>query len=164
VTVALQPLRKDQHGVSLIDTGETRMLIILKIIHFLAFSLAVGASLANVVAGKRLAALMPEAAATVMPLRAKRGQIATVGWILLWITGLWLAWAKYDSSLWSYCWFLVKMALLLSLTACSAMLNLATIKANRGGPPPNPKRMMQLGIAGHAFALSIVIVAVITFR
>ncbi|WP_204113085.1 hypothetical protein [Shimia biformata] len=139
------------------------MLLLLKLVHFLAFSIAVGASLANVIAGKRLAPLMPEGAASVIPFRARLGQIATICLIALWLSGLALVATTHGAGLWSNGWFLLKIALVLALTAVSAILNLAAIKANKTGTPPDPQRMMKLGVAGHALALSIVVAAVVTF-
>lgn len=64
------------------------MFELLKIIHFLSFSLAIGASIANLMVGRRISEFSPEAMPNIGAIRLAFSKATTHGLILLWITGI----------------------------------------------------------------------------
>ncbi len=143
------------------ETGDN-MTELLKIIHFLSFSVAIGAGLANIMAGYRLMSLPAEAMPKVAAFRLRLGMFTTVGLGLLWLTGLWLA-ALVGASLLSNGLFLLKLVAVIALTGISVMANLTIIRARKAGTPPDAARMKQLGHAGPALAVLALILAVLAF-
>lgn len=139
------------------------MLELVKIIHFLSFSAAIGAGLANVMAGYRLMSLPPEAMPRIGAFRLRLGLIATIGLGLLWLTGLWLI-ALEGSSVLSNGLFLLKLLVVIALTAVSVLANMTILKARRAGTPPDAARMKLLGHAGPALAVLALILAVLAFN
>ncbi len=136
---------------------------LLKIIHFLSFSAAIGASLANLLAGYRLLPLPPEAMPRAGAYRVSLGMVTTIGLGLLWLTGLWLL-ALAGSALLSNGIFLLKLLVVIGLTAISVMANLTIIRARRAGMPPDAARMKLLGQSGLAVAVLALILAVLAFN
>ncbi len=135
---------------------------LLKIIHFLAFSAAIGAGLANILAAYRLLPLPPGAMPRAAAYRARLLSISTGGLALLWITGLALLPGRPGSL--SDPVFLMKLLVVLVLTAVVTLANLAMIRARRSGTPPDPRRMKRLGLAGPALASLALILAVVAFN
>lgn len=138
------------------------MLELIRIIHFLSFSIAIGAGVANIMAGRRLVPLPAEAMPKLGAYRMAIGKLSTVCLALLWITGIGLIFAA-GTSVFANGWFLLKLAAVLLLTAISVLANLTVIKARKAGTPPDPARMKLLGHAGPAVAVLIVILAVMAF-
>ena len=139
------------------------MLELLKIIHFLSFSVAIGAGVANQITGLKLAGVAPEAMPKVGALRLSLGKVTTHGLILLWLTGTALIALTHGAAVFQNLAFLAKFAVVLILTIISVMANLTIAQARNTGTPPDAVRMKKLGIAGLSMAILALILAVIAF-
>jgi len=139
------------------------MAISLLILHFLAFSIGIGGGIANLVIGSKAAAADPVTKPVLGAASRAVGQIASVGLLFLWITGIamvytsWEGWASLPQLFWA------KFAGVLVLTACSVLMNMHVIRAKRTGTPPPPATMRRLGIIGSGAAILALILAVQTF-
>ena len=100
---------------------------LLKIIHFLSFSAAIGAGLANIMVGYRLMSLPSEAMPKVRAFRLRLGLITTIGLALLWLTGLWLI-AIAGASVLTNGLFVLKLLMVIALTATPVMANLTVMR------------------------------------
>jgi len=138
------------------------MLELLKIIHFLSFSVAIGAGVANIMAGRRLVPLPPEAMPKAGAYRLALGKVTTIGLALLWLTGIGLI-LMTSTSLFSNGLFLLKLLVVLALTAVSVLANLTIINARKAGASPDAQRMKLLGHVGPALAVLALILAVLAF-
>ena len=136
---------------------------LLKIIHFLSFSAAIGAGLAHIMVGYRLMSLPPETMPKIGAFRLRLGMISTIALGLLWLTGLWLI-GIAGSSVLSNGVFLLKLLVVIGLTGISVMANLTIIRARKAGTPPDAARMKLLGHAGPAVAVLALILAVLAFN
>lgn len=137
---------------------------ILLILHFVALAAAMGGGLSNIIAKRQ----MPKADPVTYPAfgiaAGAVGKMATLGLLVLWITGIWMGLLKFDGfgafpvMLW------VKLLFVTILTGFSASLNIMIIKAQKAGAPPDGKKVdtHAHSIAGLAFV--IVILAVLTFN
>ena len=110
---------------------------LLKIIHFLSFSAAIGAGIASIMAGRRLVPLPADAMPKAVAYRLALGKVSTIGLALLWLTGIWLI-ALAGTAVFSNPLFLLKLAAVVLLTAISVMANLTIINAKKAGFPPTP--------------------------
>jgi hypothetical protein len=79
--------------------------------HFVALALGIGGGLAMSQVGPRLAAAAPDQRATWWPLATVFSHIATVGLVLLLITGPLILWLKFGGFGGLNAWFTLKMAL-----------------------------------------------------
>jgi hypothetical protein len=138
----------------------TNLLIIL---HFLGFSAGIGGSLANLIIGRIAAGSDPSARPALGRAARGIGLLATGGLVLLWLTGVtlvqvgWDGWAALPALFWA------KLAMVVILTAASALMNANVILALRRGTPPPPARMAMLGRLGAGAAVLALILAVVTF-
>ena len=135
---------------------------LLKIIHFLSFSAAIGAGIASIMAGRRLVPLPADAMPKAVAYRLALGKVSTIGLALLWLTGIWLI-ALAGTAVFSNLLFLLKLAAVVLLTAISVMANFTIINAKKAGVPPDPARMKLLVHAGPAVAVLALILAVLAF-
>ena len=136
---------------------------ILLILHFIALAAAMGGGLSNILAKRQ----MPKADPVTYPGFAVAagavGKMATHSLILLWITGLWMAFLKFGSLgefptlLW------VKLLAVTILSGFSASLNVMIIKARKAGTPPDAQRMKRLGQSSLATGVIALIFAVLAF-
>ncbi|MGB5558531.1 MAG: hypothetical protein WBN04_11025 [Paracoccaceae bacterium] len=138
------------------------MLELLKIIHFLSFSAAIGAGIANIMAGRRLLPLPAEAMPKAVAYRLALGKVTTIGLAFLWLTGIWLI-ALAGAPVFANGWFLLKLIAVIGLSAISIMANLTIINARKARTPPDAQRMKLLGHAGPAVAVLALILAVLAF-
>ena len=143
-------------------SGGDTMQELLKIIHFLSFSVAIGAGAANIVAGRQLLSMPAEVMPKIGAYRMTLGKITTIGLGLLWITGIWLVFLL-GGSVFSNGWFLLKLAVVVLLTVISVKANFTIINARKAGTPPDAERMKMLGQAGLAVAVLALILAVLAF-
>jgi len=137
---------------------------ILLILHFIALTAAMGGGLSNILAKRQ----MPKADPVTYPGFALAagavGKMATHSLILLWITGLWMAFLKFGSlgefptMLW------VKLLAVTILSGFSASLNVMLIKARKAGTPPDSKKVDTHAYSITGLAVLIVVLAVITFN
>lgn len=129
------------------------MLAILKIVHFLALAAGLGGGIANAVIGATAARKAPEVAG---PLQLRIGRVSFVALVLLWITGLWMAFGWHGVGTLGL-WFWVKMLAVLALTAAAVAAQLAI----RNPGPGTPARMRTLGQIMLAASTLAVIFAVL---
>jgi uncharacterized membrane protein len=139
------------------------MIELLKIIHFLSFSVAIGAGVANLTLGARLANFPSEAMPSLGGFRLLLGKLSTIGLVLLWITGIFMIAATNGTSVFESSTFLLKMAAVIVLTIFSILANLTVSQAKKAGTPPDANRMKQLGVGSQAMAVFAIILAVFAF-
>jgi uncharacterized membrane protein len=138
------------------------MLELLKIIHFLSFSVAIGASVANMIVGMRMADIPPAAMPQVGALRLSFGKASTIGLILLWLTGIVMVLTAPVDPL-GDTMFRLKLVAVVLLTLASVLANMTVVKARAAGTPPDAQRMKTLGQAGLAMAVLALILAILAF-
>ena len=139
------------------------MFELLKIVHFLSFSVAIGAGVSNLALGARLATFPSEAMPTLGAFRLLLGKLSTVGLALLWITGLLMTAGSWGAGIYGTPAFLGKLAAVLVLTGFSIMANLTVAQAKRAGAAPDPLRMKRLAQGALTMAVLAVILAVVAF-
>ncbi len=135
----------------------------LKMLHFLGIIMGVGAGMAGLAVAQIMAGAPPEAMAKVGKLRQTLVAISTTGLILLWLSGLTLAFAYYGMGIFADPWFSTKLLGVLVLTAISLVANLSLLQGRRNGTPPPAARMKALTLWSVVFGLFCVALAVITF-
>ena len=140
------------------------MLDMLKAIHFLCFSVDVGAGVSNLGLGARLATCPPQAMPPLGGFRLLLGKPSTIGLILLWLTGLWMVFATTGLGVLDNPAFLWKLAAVAVLTVFSIAANLTIAKAKKSGMPPDANRMKRLGFGSQAMAILALILAVVAFN
>ncbi len=139
------------------------MLVVLKFLHFISFSVAIGGGIANMIVGIRASRLEPQAA---VPLRLAQGAIgkaSTLSLIVLWITGLWMWATVYAGQAALGTAFHVKMAAVLVLTAISINLNVSVMRALKANKPPSVQLVKISGMGMAAMALVAVFAALMEF-
>lgn len=140
------------------------MLELLKIIHFLSFAVAIGAGVANLSLGARMATFPPQAMPPLGGFRLFLGQLSTIGLVLLWLTGLSLIAATSGAGALANPAFLLKLVAVIVLTVFSVMANLTVLQAKKAGTPPDATRMKRLGMGSQAMAVLALAFAVIAFN
>ena len=135
---------------------------LLKIIHFLSFSAAIGAGLANILAAYRLLPLPPEAMPKAAAYRLLLLRITTVGLALLWLTGIAMLMTS-NAPTFSNPLFLLKLLVVLLLTGVIVMANMAIARSRQSGTPPDAAKMKRLGLLGPALASLALILAILAF-
>lgn len=136
---------------------------LLKMIHFLSFSAALGAGLCNQLVGLRLSTLPPDAMRPVGAIRLSFGAVSTIGLVLLWFTGLIMIVTAYGAALFLNTFFVLKIIAVLVLTALSIAANLTVSQAKKSGTPPDAQRMKRLGQSSLATGVIALIFAVLAF-
>lgn len=139
------------------------MLELLKVIHFLSFSIAIGAGVSNLFLGARLAAFPPQAMAPLGEFRLLLGKLSTIGLILLWLSGIWMVVATDSMAAPDNMAFLWKLVVVAVLTVLSIAANVTVFNARKVGAPPDAMRMKRLGFGSQAMAILALILAVIAF-
>lgn len=140
------------------------MLEFLKIIHFLSFSVAIGAGVANIIVGLRIGTLPPAALPQIGAIRLSFGKASTIGLILLWISGIAMVFGAGVGETFSNFTFLIKLAAVLQLSYISVLANLALARARAAGRPPNAGWMTILGKSATVTAAVTVMLAVVAFN
>jgi len=127
--------------------------VTLKIIHFLALAVGLGGGVANQVLAAK-AGGRPEVA---RPVQRTISRVAFAALVLLWVTGLWMAWGRPVASLGP--WFWVKMAAVLGLTGAAVTAQLAVLR-----PGPGTRALLKkLGIWMTVASTLAVVFAVLAF-
>lgn len=137
---------------------------LLIVIHFLSFSVAIGAGVANLALGARLTGFPPSAMPAIGGFRLFLGKLSTVGLILLWLTGITLIASTKGMAVFENAAFLWKLAAVIVLTGFSIMANMTVAQAKKAGGPPDANRMKRLGIGSQAMAILALILAVVAFN
>lgn len=134
------------------------MIETLKFIHFVAFAVAIGGGVANMVAGKRQARSAADAKAALATVQKTVARISALSLAILWITGIALVYAIYGG------WggfapaFWIKIAAVVALTIVSGSAQVLMARK----APPSPL-IRPLGLSGMVFALLSVLFATIAF-
>lgn len=135
----------------------------LLVIHFLSFSVAIGAGVSNLTLGARLAGFPPPAMPALGGFRLLLGKFSTIGLILLWVTGIAMIATSHGMAIFENTIFLWKLAAVIVLSGFSIMANMTVAQAKKAGGPPDALRMKRLGYGSQAMAILAVILAVIAF-
>ena len=139
------------------------MLELLKIIHFLAFTIAIGAGMASLVSVLALSRLPPDTQPTVGKFRKKLGMISSIGLGFLWATGLAMIMFFHGPALFSNSAFLWKMAAVVILTLISAAANFEVMRSMMQSRPPNGQLLVRLTIGAQISGIAALILAVFAF-
>lgn len=138
------------------------MFEVLKIIHFLSFSVAIGAGVSNLVLGTRLASFPPQAMPPLGGFRLLLGKLSTIGLVLLWLTGLSMI-ASANGMAVNSTLFALKITAVVGLTILSIIANMTVAKAKKVAAPPDANLMKRLGLGSQAFAILALMLAVFAF-
>lgn len=136
------------------------MLLTLKTLHLLGLVLGLGFGLANIVIMQRLPATAEAMRPALMQLQKLNSRIAFAGVILLWVSGLWLYYAKYAGTGLGGA-FHAKLALVVVLTVLAAYAQWLLLRA---GSPPPANIMRMIGRTVPALAAGAAALAVIVFN
>lgn len=136
--------------------------MLFKILHYLAFSVAIGGGVANMILGIR-ASKVAEAAQHLRGAQRVIGMGALLALALLWITGLAMWMGSYAGTGPLGSSFQVKMTAAILLTVFSGYSFIRGYRAVRGGPPVSPKTARLIGATTLALAVLAVTTAVMTF-
>ncbi len=136
---------------------------ILKTVHYLSFSVAIGAGVSNLVLGARLVGFPPEAMPPLGGFRLLLGKLSTIGLALLWLTGISMVASAPDMNYLENPAFLWKLAAVVVLTLFSIAANVTVAQAKKAGGPPDANRMKQFGFGSQAMAILAVLLAVVAF-
>ena len=139
------------------------MLELLKIIHFLAFTVAIGAGLASLVSVVALAKLPSGTMPTLGKFRKILGMFSTIGLGFLWATGLAMIMGFHGPALFSNSAFVWKMAAVVVLTLISAAANFELMRSMMQSRPPNGQLLVRLTIGAQISAIAALILAVVAF-
>lgn len=139
------------------------MLVLLKAIHFLSFTVAIGAGISNLLLGARLTVFPPQAMPPLVGFRLFLGKLSTIGLILLWLTGIWMVTATHGFGVFENSAILLKLAFVVVLTILSIVANMTVAKAKKLGTPPDASRMKRLGFGSQAMAILALILAIVAF-
>ena len=139
------------------------MIAVVKIIHFLSFSVGIGGGVASALIGMRMRAAGADVLPTLQSLQKNLGRLSFAAIILLWITGTYMVFAIFGgfenlpSSFW------IKILFVAILTAAALGLQVTAFRAAKSGAMPTPSVMATLGMTVNLAALLALIFAVYTF-
>lgn len=137
------------------------MLIFLKSLHLLCLLLGGASSIGNAVLMKRVAASGAAPPAYVADAMATLGKIGLAAIIVLWLTGLPLAWMTGAFAAgWPFWAKLVAATLILALVPGMMWLR---IRASAGGPAVSPRTLRGMAAAVRLLTVAAIILAVIAF-
>jgi hypothetical protein len=140
------------------------MVELAKFLHFWALAIGIGGGMANMLAAPIARAAEPEAKPVLGKLQRRIGQMGAGAILVLWVTGIWLVVVEYPVLGRLPMLFWVKIAAVLVLTYVSARGQLLSLRAMRGGPPPDPAVMKKIAMAGATSALAALALAVAAFN
>jgi len=140
------------------------MLITLKILHYLAFSVGIGGGVANMIAGIVMKSVDPAARPGLGQVQARVGRAAFLGLVLLWFTGVWMLFADQGGPGEMGWAFWVKMLAVLALSAVAVKMQMLGRAARKAATPPHAPTMARLGMASGLASTLSVIFAVIAFH
>jgi len=138
------------------------MVILMKIIHFLAFAVVVGGGVTSGVVGARMARAEAAARETLAGIQAGIGKLSLISLALLWASGIGLTyryysgWASLPPSFW------LKIIFVVILTGLSVRLSVQTSARKTGERLPR-KSAALLGQMGVVTSFLVVIFATLAF-
>lgn len=139
------------------------MFELLKMIHFLSFSIAIGAGISSLVLAARLAGFPPQAMPQLGGFRLILGRLSTIGLLLLWLTGIAMIAATGGLKVFDNQVFLWKLGAVSVLTLFSITANVMVAKAKKAAKPPDARLMKRLGYWSQAMAILALTLAVVAF-
>ena len=139
------------------------MLISLKLVHMAALLMGGAALIGSGLMLRQLAANPGPPPPIVRGLMGSFGLIGLAAIILLWLSGLGLAFNIYGT-LAIGGWFYAKLVGATAVLAASIMLRMTAMAAQRTGTPPDPARMKKLTMLARAGLALALITAVVEFN
>ncbi len=139
------------------------ILAVLKIIHFLSFTVAIGAGTASLISVRALASLPPDTMPTAGRFRKMLGMLSTIGLAFLWATGLAMIMGFRGTAVFSDAVFQWKMAAVVVLTLISAAANFETMRATMQRRPANGALLLRYTIGAQIAGVAALVLAVISF-
>jgi uncharacterized membrane protein len=139
------------------------MLPALFIVHLLSLAAGAGASLASGIVAPYAAAATRESREQLWSIQTKLSRVGAAAIVLLWITGLWMLYAKFGGFAGLPATFHVKLAFVVLITLAIGALHVQMARSKRTGVPPAPALMAALGIGIDVSLVLAVIFAVLTF-
>ena len=138
------------------------MLIVLKSLHLICLLLGGASSIGNAVLMKRVAASGTAPPTYVADAMATLGKIGLAAIVVLWLTGLPLAWmtGAFDAG-WAFWAKLAVATLVLALVPGMMWLR---IRASAGGPPVSPATLRQMAVGVRIATVAAIVLAVIAFN
>ncbi|MFZ2101934.1 MAG: hypothetical protein WAU86_15350 [Oricola sp.] len=137
--------------------------IVVKIIHFLSFSVGIGGGVAAALIGARASRAPAEAVPVLRGLQKTIGRIAFAAVVLLWLTGGYMVeaikggWSNLGTAFW------LKIAAVVVLTAASATAQYMVLTIARRDPRRTGPTMAKIGMTATSAAIAALIFAVIAF-
>ncbi|MCZ6764695.1 MAG: hypothetical protein O7C63_07160 [Alphaproteobacteria bacterium] len=133
------------------------MIAVLKIIHFLSFSVGAGVSIANLVIGARLSKAESRTAMEMGRIQGSLGKIGMFALLFVWITGVWMFGVIYGGSFGSLGYaFQLKTISVVLLTVAILAIHIVV------APPEKP--LAALGVFVTAVTFLAIVFAVTAFR
>lgn len=129
------------------------MLLLLKFIHYLGFSIGLGCGLSAIVCGLMLKA-EPAVAA---PIVKRLGRLSFSGLVLLWITGPWLYSSLYPAG--AGVTFILKMIVVVALTLAALTLQYLILKGPTAASPTTRLRVSLFANGCSALAILLALIA-----
>jgi uncharacterized membrane protein len=139
------------------------MLPALLIVHLLSLAAGAGVSVAGGIVGPYAATATPEGRRLLWAIQTKLSRVGSAAIVLLWITGLWMLFAKFGGFGGLPATFQVKLAFVVLITLAIGVLHVLMARSNRTGVQPSPAVMATLGLAIDVSLIFVVIFAVLTF-
>jgi hypothetical protein len=133
-------------------------------LHFFGLMLGAAGGLGSGILMRRALTMAPEQAQTVRSLGPLLANVAAVGLVLLWATGLILVWTKWNGlgSLPGLFW--VKFVFVVTLTVSAIGVHLTYAEIRRTGNKALASRLAMLGPASGISAILAVLFAAFTFN
>ncbi|MCZ6604101.1 MAG: hypothetical protein O7A03_03035 [Alphaproteobacteria bacterium] len=140
------------------------MIAVLKIIHFLSFSVGAGVSIANLVIGARLSKAESRTAMEMGRIQGSLGKIGMFALLFVWITGVWMFGVIYGGSFGSLGYaFQLKTISVVLLTVAILAIHIVVARARRAGGAPPEKPLAALGVFVTAVTFFAIVFAVTAF-
>jgi hypothetical protein len=137
--------------------------LVLIVLHFVGLAMGLSAPLANFVMTGMMSSAPPDERAVLARFSPRMSRVGDVGLVLLWITGVTLAftrWGGFANLPWQ---FAVKFAAVVALTGTVGYIHALMGRARRGDQAA-AARIPSAGRLAFVFALLAVIFAVLTFN
>ena len=133
-------------------------------LHFFGLMLGSAGGMASGILMRKAISMPADQAQTIRGLGPLLANVAAVGLVLLWATGLILVWSKYDG-VGSFTWvFWVKIVFVLALTASAVATHMTYAEIKKTGNKALAARLPKLGPAAGLSATLAVLFAVIAFK
>jgi hypothetical protein len=139
------------------------MLVLVKIIHFLSFSIGIGGGVANMLIGIKTRGAPAEAIPLLRGLQKAVGRLAFVMIVLLWLTGIYMIYARGGPDGFGAVFWLKILAVVV-LTVASGAANYFSMTAARRDPAKLGPLMAKIGMTATGSAILALILAIAAFN